>query len=198
MKLFLLDDHVLFGQSLKSILEACEEVEICDYENNIYDFFDKLNLKDYDILLIDINLSDNCTGFDVIKKVLLNEPNQKIVILTTYDLYMYKINALKLGVNDYLTKSIEINELIKKLNRVMQGQKFCVKKGMSILLTPKETEILNALTKGYTRKFIAKEFYISEKTLYNHIAHIYRKLNVTNLIEAYNKAIQFGYIDPMV
>ena len=198
MKLFLLDDHALFGQGLKSMLEKREEVEICDYEGNVCNFFDRLDTNDYDILIIDINLSDNFTGFDVIKKVLSNNCKQKVVILTTYDLYMYKIKALKLGVNDYLTKSIEINELIERLNTVMEGQKFCCKKSKLEPLTPKEIEILNELTKGHTRKVIAKKFYISEKTLYNHIAHIYRKLNVINLIAAYNKAIKFGYINPVI
>ncbi|MGX7349435.1 response regulator transcription factor [Dolosicoccus paucivorans] len=45
---------------------------------------------------------------------------------------------------------------------------------------------------------MAKQLFISERTLYNHIANIYDKLDVTNALEAYNKAMDLGYIDPVM
>ncbi|MFR8311214.1 LuxR C-terminal-related transcriptional regulator [Blautia wexlerae] len=48
------------------------------------------------------------------------------------------------------------------------------------------------------KKKIAKNLFISERTLYNHIQNIYDKLEVSNTVEAYNKAIKLGYIEPLM
>ena len=52
--------------------------------------------------------------------------------------------------------------------------------------------------KGDIKKKIAKNLFISERTLYNHIQNIYDKLEVSNTVEAYNKAIKLGYIEPLM
>ena len=59
-------------------------------------------------------------------------------------------------------------------------------------------EILRAICKGDIKKKIAKNLFISERTLYNHIQNIYDKLEVSNTVEAYNKAIKLGYIEPLM
>lgn len=65
-------------------------------------------------------------------------------------------------------------------------------------LTDREVEIIKAIGTGKTKHEIAKDLYISERTLYNHIQNIYEKLDATNSIEAYNKAIILGYINPLM
>ena len=62
----------------------------------------------------------------------------------------------------------------------------------------REIEVLRELVKGDDKKKIAQKLFISEKTLYNHLANIYDKLGVSNAIEAYNKAMDLGYIDPVM
>ena len=66
------------------------------------------------------------------------------------------------------------------------------------VLTEREIEILRAICKGDIKKKIAKNLFISERTLYNHIQNIYDKLEVSNTVEAYNKAIKLGYIEPLM
>ncbi len=64
-------------------------------------------------------------------------------------------------------------------------------------LTNTEKKILSLISCGKKRKEIAKELYISERTLSNHLQHIYEKLSVTSSVEAVTKAIQMGYISPL-
>ncbi|MDY3005927.1 LuxR C-terminal-related transcriptional regulator, partial [Anaerococcus porci] len=59
-------------------------------------------------------------------------------------------------------------------------------------------EVLKELIKGESKKEIAKKLFISERTLYNHIANIYDKLRAKNIVEAYNKAMEIGYINPVM
>ena len=63
-------------------------------------------------------------------------------------------------------------------------------------LSPREVEVLTELVKGDSKKEIAEKLHISERTLYNHIASIYEKFGVKNIVEAYNSGMEKGYINP--
>ncbi len=198
MKIILLDDHKIFDQSLKILLEEEETIEICDYISDIDDFLGKIDQYDYDILLIDINLKEEITGLDLIRNILSQNPKEKIIVLTSYDLANYKDIAFGLGVKDFINKSIERDELIRKIKNVHQGKAKESTKSIKDPLTNRELEVLEELIKGSRKKDIAQKLYISERTLYNHIANIYDKLGAKNIVEAYNKAMELGYIDPLM
>lgn len=198
MKIILLDDHKIFGQSLKILLEEEETIEICDYISNIDDFLEKIDQYDYDILLIDINLKEEITGLDLIKNILYQNPKEKIIVLTSYDLANYKDIAFGLGVKDFINKSIERDDLIRRIKNVYQGKSKESTKSIKDPLTNRELEVLEELIKGSRKKDIAQKLYISERTLYNHIANIYDKLGAKNIVEAYNKAMELGYIYPFM
>lgn len=198
MKIILLDDHKIFGQSLKILLEEEETIEICDYISNIDDFLGKIDQYDYDILLIDINLKEEITGLDLIRNILSQNPKEKIIVLTSYDLANYKDIAFGLGVKDFINKSIERDDLIRRIKNVYQGKAKESPKSIKDPLTNRELEVLEELIKGSRKKDISQKLYISERTLYNHIANIYDKLGAKNIVEAYNKAMELGYIDPLM
>lgn len=198
MKIILLDDHKIFGQSLKILLEEEETIEVCDYISNIDDFLEKIDQYDYDILLIDINLKEEITGLDLIRNILSQNPKEKIIVLTSYDLANYKDIAFGLGVKDFINKSIERDDLIRRIKNVHQGKVKESTKSIKDPLTNRELEVLEELIKGSRKKDIAQKLYISERTLYNHIANIYDKLGAKNIVEAYNKAMELGYIYPFM
>lgn len=198
MKIILLDDHKIFGQSLKILLEEEETIEVCDYISNIDDFLERIDQYDYDILLIDINLKEEITGLDLIRNILYQNPKEKIIVLTSYDLANYKDIAFGLGVKDFINKSIERDDLIRRIKNVYQGKSKESTKSIKDPLTNRELEVLEELIKGSRKKDIAQKLYISERTLYNHIANIYDKLGAKNIVEAYNKAMELGYIYPFM
>lgn len=197
MKIILLDDHKLFGQSLKILLEEQEEIS-CTYVSKVQEFLKMTEKDPYDIFLIDINLKDDKTGLDLIKDLLAENPKQNIIVLTSYDLDNYKDMAFDLGVKDFINKSVEIEEMLVRLKNVYQGKSQSRKTLIIENLTQREIEVLKELVKGDDKKKIAQKLFISERTLYNHLANIYDKLGVNNAIEAYNKAMELGYIDPVM
>ena len=83
MKILLLDDHKIFGESLRLLLE--ERGISCFYTNEVEKFYAEMK-KDYDIFLVDINLKRDETGFDILDKIYDFDKNKKVVILTSYDM----------------------------------------------------------------------------------------------------------------
>ncbi len=195
MKILLLDDHKIFGESLKVLLE--ERGISCTYTSSIKNFYEEVE-KDYDIILLDINLKEEETGFDILDRI--HDKNKKIVILTSYDMINYKRLALEKGARDFINKSLDVDEVIERLEKVYKDEKISFDGDEKIIepLTKREEEILLEVLSGLTKKEIADKLYISERTLYNHLANIYAKLGAKNAIEAYKIALEMGYIRPLM
>lgn len=191
MKILLLDDHKIFGESLKVLLE--ERGISCTYTSSIKNFYEEVE-KDYDLILLDINLKEEETGFDILDKI--HDKNKKIVILTSYDMINYKRLALEKGARDFINKSLDVDEVIERLEKVYKDEKISFDEDEKIIepLTKREEEILIEVLSGLTKKEIADKLYISERTIYNHLANIYAKLGAKNAIEAYKIALELGYI----
>ncbi len=191
MKILLLDDHKIFGESLKVLLE--ERGISCTYTSSIKNFYEEVE-RDYDIILLDINLKEEETGFDILDRIY--DKNKKIVILTSYDMINYKRLALEKGARDFINKSLDVDEVIERLEKVYKDEKISFNDDEKIIepLTKREEEILIEVLSGLTKKEIADKLYISERTLYNHLANIYAKLGAKNTIEAYKIALELGYI----
>lgn len=191
MKILLLDDHKIFGESLKVLLE--ERGISCTYTSSIKNFYEEVE-RDYDIILLDINLKEEETGFDILDRIY--DKNKKIVILTSYDMINYKRLALEKGARDFINKSLDVDEVIERLEKVYKDEKISFNDDEKIIepLTKREEEILLEVLSGLTKKEIADKLYISERTLYNHLANIYAKLGAKNTIEAYKIALELGYI----
>ena len=199
MKILLFDDHRIFGESLSKLLEDWDEISICRYVSNETEFWNILSVDEWDIVLLDVNLRDQSksSGIDLIETIYSKKPKIKVVMLSSYDMPVYRQEALKRGAVSYIDKSASADELVKKLTAISKGHKSTVSPLLDCL-TDREVEIIKAIGTGKTKHEIAKDLYISERTLYNHIQNIYEKLDATNSIEAYNKAIIIGYINPLM
>ena len=132
------------------------------------------------------------------KQILHGHPEQKIVILSGYDLPVYRSEAKKIGAKGFINKNTEPEMLIAFLSQIMQG-KFIFNGSIPFLeeLTDCEKQILQFIANGRKRKEIAGTLYISERTLSNHLQHIFEKLDVSSSVEAVTKAIQLGYLPPI-
>ena len=202
INILLVDDHILFAKSLAIAFEEYKEIENFYTTQEIQSLEETIKGKNIDIVLMDINLgklTDN-DGFNIAGNLIKNLPAIKIIILTGYDLPVYKYEAKKLNISGFLNKNISPNKLFEALMRVHQGYTcFPADNNAPIIeeLTTTEKQILSLISCGKKRKEIAKELCISERTLSNHLQHIYEKLSVTSSVEAITKAIQMGYISPL-
>ena len=202
INILLVDDHALFATSLSIALEGYKEVEHLYSTQDINNLDALVSDKKIDVVLMDINLGNlsNTDGLEVAVRILEANPKVKIIILTGYDLPVYRHEAKKIGASGFLNKNISTEDLIESLIRVSHGKTCFPSDSNEIIiedLTSMEKNILQLVCTGRKRKGIAEELYMSERTLSNHLQHIFEKLDVSSTVEAVTKAIQLGYISPM-
>lgn len=198
----LVDDHVLFAKSLSIALDEYEEIEQFYATQDTQRLENTVKEKQIDIVLMDIHLGSlrDTDGLELAARLLQANPEVKIIILTGYDLPVYRHEAKKAGICGFLNKNINPNDLIGALTRVYRGGSCFPAESNDIIieeLTCLEKKILQRICSGRKRKAVADELYMSERTLSNHLQHIFDKLGVSSVVEAVTKAIQLGYISPI-
>jgi len=213
IRVVLCDDHMLFRQGIKKLLELEEDIKIVGEANNGQEMLDILKKTGPDIILMDIGmpLMDGVTAAYKVKKI---SPNTSIVILTVYEDEPHIFEAIKAGAMGYLLKDVSIEELIEAIRKVYKGEaliqpviaakvlkefamadKRKMKNGDKFYndLTEKEKEILRLIVLGGTNKEIAKKIGISEKTVKNHMSNIFLTLHVNNRTQAAVYALEKNY-----
>ncbi len=200
INILLIDDHALFSKSLEIALSDYPEITSFESISDISLLDSYIDTSRPDILLMDINLKNIASedGLELTRQLLCRYPEQKIVILSGYDLPVYRREAEKIGARGFINKNTELEKLVSFLSQISQGA-FIFNRKISFIeeLTDCEKQILRFIANGMKRKEIAATLYISERTLSNHLQHIFEKLGVTSSVEAVTKAIQMGYIPPI-
>ncbi|MCM8798258.1 MAG: response regulator transcription factor [Candidatus Omnitrophica bacterium] len=212
IRVFLCDDHTLFRQGLKKLLELEEDVQIVGEASNGQEMLDMLRKTGPDVILMDIGMSqmDGVSATYKVKKLL---PHTKVIILTVYEDEPHIFQAIKAGAMGYLLKDASFDELIEAIRRVYKGEaliqpviatkvlkefalldKRKIKEGDKFYndLTEREKEILRLIALGGTNKEIAQKLGISEKTVKNHISNIFQTLHVNNRTQAAIYALEKG------
>ena len=194
IKIYLLDDHKVVRDGLKSLLSIDPQFKIAGEESYPDVFLNELQDLDLDILVLDISLP-KMSGFEVLSIVKKVKPAVKVVMLSMHDGSKYFSKAMKEGANAYLTKDIEAEEFIAALHEVYKKGSYDapqlirehhlkpeVTEG-SHLLTPKETEVLQLMARGLSSRQIAAEFNLSSRTVEAHRLNIMKKLGTNNSAE---------------
>lgn len=204
IRVVLCDDHTLFRQGIKKLLELEEDIRVVGEANNGQEMLDILKNTRPDIILMDIGMPvmDGVTAAYKVKKI---SPNTSIVILTVYEDEPHIFEAIKAGAMGYLLKDVSIEELTGAIRKVYKGEaliqpiiaakvlkefamtdKRKMKNGDKFYndLTEKEKEILRLIVLGGTNKEIAKKLGITEKTVKNHLSSIFCTLHVNNRTQA--------------
>lgn len=198
MKILLIEDHKMMASSLKEFLEKDDFFEI-DLLEDLKNLEDINFLSSYDILLVDINLrgfEESLNGLDLAEKILNKDKNIKIVILSGYDLFFYGERAKSLGAYAFISKEEDMESLRNKLREVyLHDKKFFKEKEIVENLTKKEVEIVKLYCSGLKRSQVAKELFISERSLAVMLNRIYQKLYINNYQELMKKAMDLGIID---
>ena len=194
MKVLLIDDHKLFSKSLAIVLSDFPDIEEFSSTNDVDHIAEIVEKSQPDILLVDINLGHSVQedGLFLTKRLLGRFPEQKIVILSGYDLPAYRREAQKIGAKGFVNKEVEPEELFQ-----IGMTHFLSENVMLEDLTVSEKQVLRMIADGHRRKEIAMQLHLSERTVSNHLQHIFEKLQVASLVEAVTKAIQLGYLSPI-
>ena len=200
MKVLLIDDHKLFSKSLAIVLSDFPDIEEFSSTNDVEHIAEIVEKSQPDILLVDINLGHSVQedGLFLTKRLLGRFPEQKIVILSGYDLPAYRREAQKIAAKGFVNKEVEPEELFQILCSIQSGMTHFLSENVMLEdLTVSEKQVLRMIADGHRRKEIAMQLHLSERTVSNHLQHIFEKLQVASSVEAVTKAIQLGYLSPI-
>jgi DNA-binding NarL/FixJ family response regulator len=160
-----------------------------------------------DVVLMDLSLP-TVQGIDAIKAIVEESPHVKILVFSASEAEANVLEAIKLGAAGYLLKTSTAEELVSGVRRVHAGDAVFTPSLAGLLLsefrrtaedepgepglTQRENEILRLVAKGYSYGDIAKELYISTKTVQNHVRNILTKLHLRSRYELMRYAIKRG------
>ena len=192
-KLFLVDDHHIVLDGLKSMFDQDSQFTIIGTASNAEDAIKAIESNKPDILLTDYSLP-GANGLDLCVQVKTKYPDVKRVILSMHDEGVLVKQILKEGVDGYLLKSIQQLELKNALLQIVKGMPYVSPEITRLvlsdlsneqpteLLSEREREILNLIAKENSNKQIAEKLFISERTVETHRKNIFRKTNTTSLV----------------
>lgn len=199
MKILLIEDHKMVATSLKMSLETDESISV-DIVNNVRDLSINESVLNYDLLLIDINLTGiegTINGLDLAEKLIEKYEEIKIVILTAYKLDFYIKRAKRIGCKGFISKEEETSKLIENIKSIaLKGRAiFPEDNHMLEPLTKNEIHIVKLYSNGLSRKELAKELNTNVRSLAVSLSRIYQKLGVRNYQEMIDKVLELGYVD---
>ena len=207
-RIVLADDHALFRNGLRKILEEAEDLEVAGEANDGLELLNLLKNVKPDLIILDISMP-NIRGLEAIPEVKRIHPDVKILMLTMHKDKGYLYQALAAGADGYFLKKDADAELFSAINRIRQMKVYVspfltdespvnwdeVRQGFQKpVITPREAEILNLIAGGRSNKEIAGDLFISIHTVERHRANIMEKLNLKNTADLVKYAIQKGYI----
>jgi DNA-binding NarL/FixJ family response regulator len=217
--IMLVDDHPLFRQGLRRVLEAEEDFEVI---MEVADGEEALRLARQltpDVILMDINLP-NMNGLQVTRDLKQSCPDVAVIMLTAYHDDEQIFHAIRAGAAAYFPKDVTPRRLVEAIRQVSQGnyviddevldkpeaaswllQQFDrvayidgEPNQMFSPLSPREMEILQHIAKGQSNKEVAYALGISRQTVKNHMTSILRKLAVNDRTQAALYAVRRGWI----
>lgn len=192
-KIILLDDHKMVVSSIASELE--EEPDMCIQKVLTNPGELDANIQTYkpDLIIMDIRMG-KYNGIHLTKEIKKKYPDLKVILISGYNLcYLAK----DCGADAFSSKEDSIESLVSTIRKIMEDDVLIFsKKAMGDkILTKAETNVLQLISEDKTRKEIAKELYVSEKTVTNHITSINRKLEVRSRTGAIVKGFELGLIN---
>ena len=199
MKILLIEDHKMVATSLKMSLETDDSISV-DIVNNVRDLSINESVLNYDLLLIDINLTGiegTINGLDVAEELINKYEDLKIVILTAYKLDFYIKRAKRIGCKGFISKEEDTPKLIEDIKSIALKGKAIFPEDNHMLepLTNSEIHIVKLYSNGLSRKELAKELNTNVRSLAVSLSRIYQKLGVRNYQEMIDKVRELGYVD---
>jgi two-component system invasion response regulator UvrY len=206
IRVLITDDHPVVRRGLRQILEDNERICLINEAGNGKELFEKMNMQEYDVILLDISLPGR-SGLDLISQIKKTQPSIAILVLSIYSEEIYAIKALKLGASGYLTKSSAPEELVKAIIKVSNGEKYISsalieKLAFSLIdgsdkslyqsLSVREIEVLNLLAAGKTVVQIAADLSLSPKTISTYRMRLLEKLKLNTTADLIRYAILEG------
>ena len=208
ISVFIVDDNKELRNALEEIVSMSEGYKCIGTVGSAEEAVIQIPILKPDVVLMDINLGTEESGIDVVRVLKPRIPDTNFMICTVYEEDEKIFEALSAGASGYILKKTSPGKMLEAIRELYEGgapmssqiarkvvaafqqkqNQFAVSDSEKLnLLTNREMEILEFLSKGLMYKEIAFQTFLSPETVRKHVYHIYEKLHVTNRVAAVNK-----------
>ena len=203
IRVLLADDHEIVRDGLKRILAATTDVRVAGEAASGDEALALVRANDYDVALLDMSMP-GLSGIDLIKRVRIEKPKLRILVLSMHGEQQYAARALKAGAAGYLTKESAAEMLLGALRKVAAGGVHVSEAAAAGLvsaeraphqnLSDREFEVLRLLAGGRSPTEIAEQLHLSVKTVSTHKAHVQEKLGLGGTADLVRYALEHKLI----
>ncbi|WP_339901480.1 response regulator transcription factor [uncultured Cyclobacterium sp.] len=208
-RILLADDHKLFAAGIERLLSNEPDFVVEKVVHNGKEAIAAIQEKKVDLIITDMNMP-GVNGLDILQYIKKKRWKVKTIVLSMYDDEEIFKKCIKQGVNAYVLKNADPEELIYTIREVMEDRYLAnfehvlnqAEEGdefeqydhfkATFKLSKRELEILRWIVKGRTNKEIAEELYLSIHTVETHRKHLHQKLKVSSVTELVKKALEMG------
>jgi two-component system nitrate/nitrite response regulator NarL len=212
IRILVADDHAIFRDGLRKLLEVADDVTIVGEASNGVECVKMLAKFKPDILLLDLRMPEK-DGLGVLEEVNFDSLPTRVIVLTAAEDDRDVVRAMRLGARGVVLKQSASDLLLKSIRKVADGEIWldnrmtaevidAFKKSSESgqrrekpLLSEREKEIVQLVAQGFRNREIGEKLFISEQTVKNHLHNIFDKLGVSDRLELALYAIHHRMID---
>lgn len=219
IRTLIVDDHALFRRGLEIVLETESDIEVVGQASDGAEAIQQAGEQLPDVVLLDVRMPRS-SGIEACRQIKDVAPSAKIVILTMSDEEEDLFEAIRAGASGYLLKDIPLDEVAEAVRAVHGGQSLIspsmagklltefaalarsdqeqVERPQQVpapKLTDREMQVLKLVARGMNNRDIAKELFISDNTVKNHVRNILEKLQIHSRMEAVMVAVREKLIE---
>jgi DNA-binding NarL/FixJ family response regulator len=211
-RILIADDHSIVRSGLKKVLDAKPDMEVVAEADDGAEAVDKALKEDVHLAILDVSMPRK-TGIQAAAELHKRKPELRVLILSMHDSEQFLFEALKAGASGYVLKSGADTDIVDAVRAAMRGDSYLYPSAVTAMvrdyverggrgeeqfdvLTPRELQVLKLIAEAYTSKEIAKELWISIKTVERHRQNILDKLGMRDRVELTRYAIRRGLIQP--
>jgi DNA-binding NarL/FixJ family response regulator len=209
-RVLIVDDQTLFRSGLAKLLAEDPRVEVVGQGVDGLDALKQVAVLKPDVVMMDIKMP-NLDGIEATRRIVAEHPGVRILVLTSFDADSFVLQALRAGASGYVLKDSQPEAIVSSVLSVLSGERVMTStvanRVLDMLtgsttskefydgLTERELEILKLMATGQANKQIARRLAISEKTVRNHVSHMYEKLQIYDRSQAVLYAVRKGLVE---
>ncbi len=210
IRVLIVDDHAIVREGLRAVIGIEEDIEVIGEASDGLEAIQKYRSLQPDVIIMDL-LMPIKNGIEATREILEENPNARILVLTSSSEIDKILPTVKSGALGYIVKNSSPSELLKAIREVAQGavamqpeiarqlflglSNYPDSKSIDAdLLSQREIDILKLVAKGMSNDEIAEQLVISSRTVGVHVTHILEKLNLHNRTQAALYALRIGLV----
>jgi DNA-binding NarL/FixJ family response regulator len=212
LRVLIADDQPLMRAGFKAVLEATGDMEVVGEAGDGAEAISAARTMKPDVVLMDVRMP-NLDGIEAIKQL----PTHRVLVLTTFGLDEYIVEALRAGASGFITKDVPADELVRAVRVVAAGDALLTPAITRQLLdrvarrlpapvgnapeeleqlTDREREVLELLARGMSNVEIAEALVVGEATVKTHVSNVLMKLGLRDRVQAVVLAYEIGLVRP--